>query len=77
MRADEESMAPEMLSNLLDELVIASDQLDYDRARDILLQAVKEYAPNNGIDDLVWLRRSGSDTPAGDRTVVDFPNKTL
>jgi FlaA1/EpsC-like NDP-sugar epimerase len=76
MRADEDSLAPDVLSNLLEDLIIASDRLDYDRAREILMQAVKEYAPNNGIDDLVWVRKSSSGTDQEDHTVVDFPKSS-
>ena len=76
MRADEDSLEPGVLSELLDALIVASEQLDYETARDILLRVVKEYAPSNGIDDFVWLRKSGSDVSAEDRTVVDFPKSS-
>lgn len=74
MRADEDSLPAEILSQLIDDLVTASDQLDYDRARNILMHAVKEYTPTNGIDDLVWVRKTGSDTGT-DGQVVDFPTR--
>jgi len=73
MRADEDSLPTEVLSDLLDDLMVASDQLDYGRAREILMHAVKEYEPNNGIDDLVWVRKSSSGKDHEDRTVVEFP----
>ena len=75
MRADEDSLTQETLSQLLDDLAEASDQLDYDSARDILMRAVKEYTPRNGIDDLVWVRKTGSDTGSEGDTVVDFPTR--
>jgi len=75
MRADEESLPADTLSMLLDEVVAASELLDYDRARDILMRAVKEYNPRNGIDDLVWVRKTGSDTASDGHTVVDFPTR--
>ena len=75
MRADEESLSGESLSTLLDELMAASEHLDYDRARNTLMRAVKEYAPRNGIDDLIWLRKTGSDTHDESQTVVDFPTR--
>jgi FlaA1/EpsC-like NDP-sugar epimerase len=75
MRADEDSLSSDALSALLDDLVIASDQFDYDRARKILLTAVKEYSPSNEIDDLVWVRKYGSDESVETRTVVDFPKR--
>ena len=47
--------------------------LDYEKARTILLTAVDEYEPQNGIDDLLWLRKAASgDISAPDR-VIDFP----
>jgi FlaA1/EpsC-like NDP-sugar epimerase len=76
MRADEEYLASETLSNVLDDLTEAAEQSDYDRARSTLLRAVKEYTPSNGIDDLVWLRKSGTDSGDDDQTVVDFPRRS-
>ena len=69
LRADEEFLSFDALSRLLDELNTASLALDYDTARNILLSAVKEYEPPNGIDDLVWLKKTGTDTGG---TVVDL-----
>ena len=75
MRADEDSLASEVLSNFLDDLSEAANRLDYDRARSVLMCAVKEYAPSNGIDDLVWARRSGTESSDHGQTVVDFPKR--
>jgi FlaA1/EpsC-like NDP-sugar epimerase len=75
MRADEDSLSSEELTNFLGDLSEAAEQLDYDRARNILMCAVKEYAPSNGIDDLVWVRKSGTDSSDQDQTVVDFPKR--
>jgi len=75
MRADEDCLPSEALSALLDDLVVASDQFDYDRARKTLLKAVKEYSPSNEIDDLVWARKYGSDESIETHTVVDFPTR--
>lgn len=69
LRADEEFLSFDALSRLLEELNAASQALDYDKARNILLSAVKEYEPPNGIDDLVWLKKTGTDTGG---TVVDL-----
>lgn len=71
MRADEECLPIDALLELLDDLMGASGKLDYSRAREILLRAVKEYTPANGIDDLVWVKKTG--TSDGSDTVVDFP----
>lgn len=76
MRADEDSLPHDTLAQLLADLADASQQLDYDRARDILMRAVKEYTPRNGIDDLVWVRKTGSDTSPEGHTVVDFPKRS-
>jgi len=75
MRADEDSLTMEVLSELLDELTQASRDLDYDRARKVLLTAVKEYDPQNGIDDLVWVQKTGTDENLQAPTVVDFPSR--
>lgn len=77
MRADEEYLSFEELDEIMGELKLASSNLDYDQARRILLRAVAEYKPSNGIDDLVWLQRTGTGTDAksGDNTIVDFPKK--
>jgi FlaA1/EpsC-like NDP-sugar epimerase len=75
MRADEDSLAIDVLSDLLDELSQASRDLDFDRARKILLTAVKEYDPQNGIDDLVWVQKTGTDKKLQAPTVVDFPTR--
>jgi len=73
LRADEDCLSMPTLIKLLDELKQASQDLDYEKARTTLLAAVKEYEPQNGIDDLVWLRKAASgDRSAPDR-VIDFP----
>ncbi|MGI9272578.1 MAG: polysaccharide biosynthesis protein [Woeseiaceae bacterium] len=71
MRADEDYLSYSDLDELLSNLGSALATLDYDQARDILRTAVKEYAPSNGIDDLVWLQKTGTDDES--RKVVDFP----
>ena len=75
MRADEDCLTMDELSDLLDELKQASQDLDYDKARDILLTAVKEYDPQRGIDDLVWLRKAATEATIGTDRVVDFPGR--
>jgi FlaA1/EpsC-like NDP-sugar epimerase len=72
MRADEDYLALETVSGLLDELKQASQNLDYERARKILLTAVREYDPQNGIDDLLWMQKTGANEDGGDRTIVKF-----
>jgi FlaA1/EpsC-like NDP-sugar epimerase len=74
MRADEDCLSTEVLSKLLDELKQASQELDFKRARDLLLTAVKEYDPQNGIDDLIWVRKTALGEAAGLDRVIDFPS---
>lgn len=61
------------LTKLLDELKQASQDLDYEKARATLLTAVKEYVPQNGIDDLLWLRKAASGDISASNRVIDFP----
>jgi FlaA1/EpsC-like NDP-sugar epimerase len=75
LRADEAFLSFEELDGLLRDLLDASKAQDHDRARDILLQAVKEYSPTNGIDDLVWLKKTGTEADTSSDRVVDFPKK--
>ncbi len=76
MRADEDFLPMEALSEHLENLNRASRDLDFDNAREILLSAVKEYSPQNEIDDLVFTRKvvAGDDT-SSDR-VIDFPGRS-
>ena len=75
MRADEDCLTAETLSHLLDELRQASQDLDYEKARKVLLTAVKEYDPKNGIDDLIWVQKTGTDVHPPSHKVVDFPTR--
>ena len=54
MRAQEKHLGSDALEPLLAELVHAATHMDRGRVRDILVRAVMEYVPKNGIDDLVW-----------------------
>jgi len=76
MRADEDFLPVEVLSVLLDDLRQASQDLNYEKARDILLAAVGEYDPQNEIEDLIWLRKAGLGGGPGADHVIDFPRRT-
>jgi len=76
MRADEDFIPVEVLFGLLDELRQSSQDLDYEKARSILVTAVKEYDPQNSIEDLIWLRKVGSGGGPGADHVIDFPGRT-
>ncbi len=73
MRADEDFLPYEALNALLEELMGASISLDYDRARRVLLTAVREYEPTNDIDDLIFVRKAAA--ASGTDRVVDFPKR--
>ena len=77
MRAHEDQLSMDELSGYLDEINAASSTLDFEKARTILLSAVKEYNPQNDIDDLVWTykKAAGEERPA-DGGVIDFPRRT-
>ena len=75
MRADEDYLTMDVVTDLLDQLRQASQNLDYEKARKILLTAVKEYDPQNGIDDLVWVQKTASGEIAGADRVIDFPSR--
>jgi len=75
MRAKEEYLDLDVLEHLADELKAASQALDRDRARRILLDSVSGYEPSNGIDDLIWLSQRGTTDDVDSDTVVDFPSK--
>jgi FlaA1/EpsC-like NDP-sugar epimerase len=75
LRADEEFLSPDALAVLIDELAVAAQERDYDRARELLSKSVKEYCPTNGIDDLVHLSRGDTAKSAGADTIVDFRGK--
>jgi FlaA1/EpsC-like NDP-sugar epimerase len=77
LRADEDFLDIHELNNCIAELQAASQSLDHGRARQILLEVVREYSPTNGIDDLVWLKKTGTeaDPKATSDRIVDFPKK--
>lgn len=73
MRADEDCLPLAVLLGFIGELEKAAEVLDHERARNILLKVVKEYRPDNGIDDLVWMNKNRPKESAG--TVVDIRAK--
>lgn len=75
MRADEDCLTMDVVTDLLDRLRQASQDLDYEQARKVLLTAVKEYDPQNGIDDLVWVQKTASGETAGADRVIEFPGR--
>jgi hypothetical protein len=58
MRAHEDFMPWSALRPILERLWDACEQLDYEKARTTLLEAVAGYAPTEGVGDLVWQERN-------------------
>ncbi len=75
MRADEDCLTIETITDLLAKLGQASRDLDYERARKTLLAAVKEYDPQHDIDDLVWVRKIAAGKSGGKDRIIDFPGR--
>jgi FlaA1/EpsC-like NDP-sugar epimerase len=76
MRAREDFLPIDVLDPVLEQLRTASDRLDYNAAREILRETVKEYVPNGTIDDLIWAQKTGTAAAnASTPTVVDFPKR--
>ena len=75
MRADEEFLPMDALAEYLEHLNQASKELDFDKAREILLSVVKEYTPANDIDDLVWTRKLASGDSVPSDRIIDFPGR--
>jgi FlaA1/EpsC-like NDP-sugar epimerase len=57
MRATEHHLPWPTVAQVLDELLQAIDSFDCNRARELLMQTVVEYRPNEDVQDLVWKRK--------------------
>jgi UDP-N-acetylglucosamine 4,6-dehydratase len=55
LRAMEHSLPWEQIKHVLDDLALCSVRFDCERAREILLRAVREYQPTDRVQDHVWL----------------------
>jgi len=66
-----------VLDPVLEQLRAASDRLDYNVARAILSETVKEYVPNGNIDDLIWAQKTWTAANTPTPTVVDFPKRDV
>lgn len=75
LRADEEFIPRDELGELIDELEAASHDLDCERAKALLMSAVKEYAPGESIEDHVWRRKQFVATASRDTEdrIIEFP----
>ena len=74
MRANEDYLSLRSLSEFIEELQSATSSLDRDRTRDILMRAIKEYGPSNGIEDLVWVSQRSVPDDAEITKIVEFPS---
>ena len=72
MQAREDYLPSDVLNPLLGELESAASDIDCRRTRDVLIRAVREYRPTNGIDDLLW-REPSVVREEDDPKVVNFP----
>ena len=70
MRAREDYLSRDAINPLLDELQLAARRVDRRLVRDVLLRAVREYQPSNGIDDLLWDESEPVAAPAEKSKVV-------
>ena len=75
MRAKEDFIPMANLKALLDGLQEAHVSFDYDRANQLLDEAVREYSPSQGIDDLIWVQKTGTGHERDSGTIVDFPSR--
>jgi FlaA1/EpsC-like NDP-sugar epimerase len=73
MRADEHSLSFDAMVSLIEAITSAVEEQDHAKVRDVLASAVREYSPANGIEDLVWNQRTGTDPDARSGTIVNFP----
>ena len=72
MQAREDYLPSDVLNPLLGELESAASDIDCRRTRDVLIRAVREYRPTNGIHDLLW-REPSVVREEDDPKVVIFP----
>jgi len=72
MRADEDHLPIDELEKLLNDLRAASEQLDYRKAREIMKTAVREYAPQEGIKDLIFRNDPEGRDPSDQDRVIEL-----
>ncbi|MBH1982962.1 MAG: polysaccharide biosynthesis protein [Burkholderiales bacterium] len=58
MRAEESEVPWQELQSLLSEMDEACSLFNYEEVRTLLMRAVKEYMPQCGIEDLIWLEKN-------------------
>jgi FlaA1/EpsC-like NDP-sugar epimerase len=60
MRAIEHHLPWQNVQQVLDELSLALNKFDCERARQLLMQTVAEYRPAQEIQDLVWIKKAAA-----------------
>ncbi len=73
MRAQENKLELGQIYRYIDELQQASDALDREETREILMRAVSEYAPGNSVEDLVTVNKKVVGGEKHSATIVGFP----
>jgi len=75
MTADEDSLPYAELSIFIEQLKEAATGLDYETARQLLIDVVKEYEPPNGIEDLAWNQAKKMIGGPEPDTIINFPTR--
>jgi FlaA1/EpsC-like NDP-sugar epimerase len=75
MRAQETELSWDALQDLLARLEQACEAFDYEAMRGLLQQTVSEYAPQGGIEDLIW-REKYADASQGKNIAKDAPGRS-
>ncbi len=75
MRANEEYIPLDTLNGLIGEIAAAAENRDRHQVRDVLLRAVGEYAPTNGIEDVIFAARQESADESPPNKVIDLTSR--
>lgn len=73
LRADEAFISWPQINEVVMRLADAIDKLDCERAHEILLSTVEEYAPASDMRDTIWSQRLAAVASDNADTVVEFP----
>ncbi len=75
MRAQESKLDVGQVYRYIEDLQQASDGLDREESRAILMRAVSEYAPGNSVEDLVSVNKKVVGADDHTATIVGFPSQ--
>lgn len=76
MRAQEMELSWSELENILERLKMACERFDYEEVRNLLLQAVEEYAPQCEIEDILWRENRNACVSSHDQNDADREGKS-